>query len=99
MADKLRNLSEVYPAEARATVPYGVRVNDMVYAAGLSAADPVTGQVTGDIKQQTAVALQHMKALVERAGGSIDNIARAVGFCTRVEDRDAVDKVWMEMFP
>lgn len=99
MDAKLRNLSEVYPAEPRATVPYGVRVNDMVYATALSGADPVSGKPAGDVKRQTATALAHMQTLVERAGGSIDNVGRAVGFCTKAEDRQLVDDVWMEVFP
>jgi len=99
MAEKLRVLQEIYPPEQKATVPHAVRVNDMVYANGLSGTDPVTGEPQGDLKRQIATALQHMRRLVEKAGGSIDNVGRAVGFCTRVEDRDMVDQVWMDMFP
>ena len=71
----------------------------MVYASGLSGTDPVTGEPCGDLKRQVATALQHMRRLVEKAGGSLDNVGRAVGFCTRVEDRDLVDQVWMDVFP
>lgn len=99
MAEKLRVLQEIYPPEQKATVPHAVRVNDMLYASGLSGTDPVTGEPLGDLKRQIATALQHMRRLVEKAGGSIDNVGRAVGFCTRVEDRDMVDQVWMDMFP
>jgi enamine deaminase RidA (YjgF/YER057c/UK114 family) len=59
----------------------------------------VTAEPQGDLKRQVATALQHMRRLVEKAGGSIDNVGRAVGFCTRVEDRQMVDEVWMDMFP
>ncbi len=99
METKLRWLSEVYPAEARATVPFGVRVNDMLYAAGLSGTDPVSGEPAGGMREQTAKALQHLRTLVERAGGSIDNVGRAAAFCKAVEDRQVVDEVWMELFP
>jgi enamine deaminase RidA (YjgF/YER057c/UK114 family) len=76
-----------------------MRVNDMVYAAGLSPADPVTGEVTGDIRAQTAAALTKLKQLVEGAGGSLDNVGRAAGFCTSLPDRQVVDEVWMTVFP
>jgi 2-iminobutanoate/2-iminopropanoate deaminase len=99
MADTLRVLQEIYPPEPKATVPHAVVVNNMVYASGLSGTDPVTGQPCGDLKRQVATALQHMRRLIEKAGGSLDNIGRAVGFCTRVEDRDLVDQVWMDVFP
>lgn len=77
----------------------GVRVNDLVYTTSLSGIDLVTGKPQGDVKRQTATALARMRTLVERAGGSIDNIGRAVGFCTTVEDRDLVDEVWTTLFP
>src|SRR5215213_1063014 len=99
MAEKLRVLQEIYPPEQKATVPHAIRVTDMIYASGLSGTDPVTGEPQGDLKRQIATALQHMRRQVEKAGGSIDNVGRAVGFCTRVEDRDMVDQVWMDMFP
>src|SRR5215212_6050356 len=99
MADQLRVFHEIYPQDRKATVPHAVVVNDMVYASGLSGTDPVTGEPCGDLKRQVATALQHMPRLVETAGGSLDNVGRAVGFCTRVEDRDMVDQVWMDMFP
>jgi len=99
MPDKLRVLQEIYPSERKATVPHAVVINDMIYASGLSGTDPVTGEPCGDLKRQVATALQHMRRLVEKAGGSLDNVGRAVGFCTRVEDRDLVDQVWMDVFP
>ena len=99
MADKLRVFQEIYPPEPKATVPHAVVINDMVYACGLSGTDPVSGEPCGDLKRQIATALQHMRRLVEKAGGSLDHVGRAVGFCTRVEDRDLVDQVWMDVFP
>jgi enamine deaminase RidA (YjgF/YER057c/UK114 family) len=83
----------------KSTVPLGVRVNDMVYTTSLSAADPVTGECSGDIKEQTRKALERMKEMIERAGGTLDNVARGVGYCTTPEDRTPVDQVWMEFFP
>jgi 2-iminobutanoate/2-iminopropanoate deaminase len=99
MAHELRTFQEIYPPERKATVPHAVLVNSMVYASGLSGTDAVTGEPCGDLKRQVATALQHMRRLVEKAGGSLDNVGRAVGFCTRVEDRDLVDQVWMDVFP
>jgi 2-iminobutanoate/2-iminopropanoate deaminase len=80
-------------------MPLGFRINKTIYASGLAGVDPVTGEPAGDLKRQIGTALQHMRRMVERAGGSIDNVGRAVGFCTRVEDRDIVDQVWMDLFP
>ena len=99
MPEKLRRLSEIYPSVQTASIPHGLRINDVVYASGLAGIDPVTGEPQGDLRRQTATALSHMRRLVERAGGSIDNVGRAVGFCTKAEDRSLVDEVWMTLFP
>ena len=99
MAPELQRLQEIYPHDQRATLPLGLRVNDVVYATGLAGIDLITGKPRGDVRQQTALALEHLRALVERAGASLDNVARAVAFCTSVEDRNLVDKVWMSVFP
>jgi len=99
MAAPLKQIYEIYPSAPQALLPLGVRVNDMVYAESLNAADPVTGAVSGDIKEQTSAALGKLRDLMTRAGGSLDNVGRAVGFCTTAEHRNAVDEVWMTVFP
>ncbi|MPZ48611.1 MAG: hypothetical protein GEU75_04735 [Dehalococcoidia bacterium] len=99
MPATLKRLNEVYPSDVKSTVPLGLRINDMLYTTSLNAADPVTGEISGDIREQTAKTLQNLKDMVEKAGGTLDNVARGVGYCTTPDDRTPVDEVWMEMFP
>ena len=87
---KLTQLFEIYPEAPGATMPLGVRVNDLVYAGGLAGVDSVNGAPQGDLVAQTQTALAHLAAAVEGAGGSIDDIGRAVAFVTKPEDRMAV---------
>jgi enamine deaminase RidA (YjgF/YER057c/UK114 family) len=96
---KLTQLYEIYPDAAGATMPLGVRVNDLVYAGGLSGIDPVSSAPTGDLVAQTETALAHLAAAVEGADGSTGNIGRAVAFVTKAEDRMAVYGPWDAMFP
>ena len=44
-------------------------------------------------------ALKHVKTLMEKGGGSLDNVARCVGYVTTPEDRLAVYAPWDELFP
>jgi len=99
MATKLRSFYEVYPTDARAPVPYGIRINDMVYGGGIDGANPVTGALVADTEQQMRVALEKVKVLVAGAGGSLANVARATGFCTTEADRRRIDEVWLSVFP
>lgn len=96
---KRNELFEIYPGTAGATMPFGVRAGDLVYAGGLSGTDPVSGAPVGDLLAQTETALSHLAAAVEGAGGSIDNIGRATAFVTKAEDRMAVYDPWDAMFP
>ncbi|MCD6073642.1 MAG: RidA family protein, partial [Rhodospirillales bacterium] len=96
---ELTRFFEVYPDRPGATVPLGVCVDDVVYANGLAGIDVVTGVPADGLEAQTRLALNHLQTLVEGAGGSIDNIGRAVAYVTKVEDRDAVYGPWDAMFP
>ena len=98
MAD-IQTMFEVYPSNQKATIPHGIRVNDTVYAGGIAGVDPVTGELAGDFRAQMELALTHVKTLVEKAGGTLDNVARCVGYVTNVEARGPVYEPWDELFP
>ncbi|MEE2760989.1 MAG: RidA family protein [Pseudomonadota bacterium] len=92
-------LFEIYPEAVGATIPLGIRTGDLVYAGGLSGTDPVTGVPVGSLAEQTEFALRQLAAAVEGAGGSTDNIGRAVAYVTKAEDRLTVYDSWDAMFP
>lgn len=98
MAD-IERLFEVYPSSQQATIPHGIRVNDTVYAGGIAGVDTVTGEPAGDLKAQMELALAHVKTLVEKAGGTLDNVARCVGYVTNIEARGPVYEPWDALFP
>ena len=95
----LKRFFEIYPDVANAARPLGVCIDDLVYANGISGIDPVTGEAPASLAAQTQLCLDHLRTLVESAGGSIDNIGRAVAYVTKVEDRDPVYAPWNAMFP
>lgn len=95
----LSRMSEVYPRDEKATVPYGYRINDVIYAGSLPGTRPASGEAVGDAPAQMEEALKHVKTLMEKGGGSLDNVARCVGYVTTPEDRLAVYAPWDELFP
>jgi len=98
MAD-INHMFEVYPRDPKATVPYGFRVNDMIYAGSIPGTHPASGEAVGDAPAQMEEALKHVKTLVEKGGASLDNVARCVGYVTNPDDRLAVYAPWDEVFP
>src|SRR4051794_34210594 len=71
----------------------------MIYASALTGADPATGQAPGELVAQMEQALRNMQALVERGGGSLDNVGRVTGIVNRPEERDAIYDPWDALFP
>jgi hypothetical protein len=56
----LRKVYEIYPAEPRATMPIGIRVDNWLYGS-VSGIDPLTGRFEGDTPAQTRAAVAAMK--------------------------------------
>ena len=96
---QLSSFHEIYADLPGATMPIAVQADGLVYAAGLTGVDMVTGTPADGLRAQVAQALDHMQTGVEGAGGSLDNVARAVAYVNAAEDRDPVYEPWDELFP
>lgn len=94
----VKRLYEIFPNTPHSAQPLGIRVNDTIYAGGLVGADPETGELAPDLESQMALALEHLKTLVERGGASLDNVGRCVAYVTTPDHREPTDAVWMKVF-
>ncbi|MCV7108798.1 RidA family protein [Mycolicibacterium chitae] len=69
------------------TYSYGVRAGDTLHIAGMvsfAADGAIVGE--GDIEAQAEQAMKNMKAVVEAAGGSMDDIVRTTTYLVDVAD-------------
>ena len=73
MAGKRRSV-HVEGVEHGAPIPMGARVGNMLFSSGIMGTDPATGKAPEDLGQQCEFAFAHMKALVENAGGTVEDI-------------------------
>jgi 2-iminobutanoate/2-iminopropanoate deaminase len=86
----------------KAIGPYSqaVRANGFVYISGQGAIDPATGAlVAGGIAEQTARALDNLKAIVEAAGSSLDHAVKVTVFLKDMNDFAAMNEVYARYFP
>jgi enamine deaminase RidA (YjgF/YER057c/UK114 family) len=67
MATNLRELYEIYPAEPRAAMPIGIRVDDWLYGS-VSGVDPLTRRFSGDMLTQMPVAVAALKHVLASGG-------------------------------
>jgi 2-iminobutanoate/2-iminopropanoate deaminase len=84
-------------AAPKAIGPYeqAVKINGFIYTAGQIALDPKTGNlVDGDIAAQTKQVLENLKAVVEAAGSSMDQVIKATVFLKSMSDFAAMNEVY-----
>lgn len=86
----------------KAIGPYSqaVRANGFIYISGQGAIDPATGAlVAGGIAEQTARALDNLKAIVEAGGSSLDHAVKVTVFLKDMNDFAAMNEVYTRYFP
>jgi 2-iminobutanoate/2-iminopropanoate deaminase len=86
---------------AKAIGPYSpaLKVGNLLFLSGSIPLDPSTGQlVEGGIKEQTTRVMENIKALLEAAGASFNNIARTTVFMVDLGEFGAMNEVYSGYF-
>jgi 2-iminobutanoate/2-iminopropanoate deaminase len=82
--------------------PYSqaILVEPFLFTAGQVGLDPATGQlVPGGVEAEARQALCNLQAVVEAAGGRLDDVVKCTLFLTRMSDFKAVNAIYAEFFP
>ena len=91
------------PNATKPTAPYSqaVKVGNIVYLAGACGDDPKTDQIVGngDIKIEAKYALENIKAAVEAAGGTMENIVKMNVFVKDIKMMKDFNEVYSQYFP
>lgn len=81
--------------------PYSqaIQVGNLVYTSGQIPIDPATGSfVEGDVKEQARQSLTNVKAILEEAGLTLDNVVKTTVFLADMNDFSDVNAVYAEFF-
>jgi 2-iminobutanoate/2-iminopropanoate deaminase len=81
--------------------PYSqaILVNGMLYTSGQIPLDPFNGQVVeGGIKEQTLQVMKNLKAILDEAGTSFENVIKTTCFLYDMGDFVAFNEVYGEYF-
>lgn len=81
--------------------PYGqaIQVGNLVFASGQIPIDPATGSfVEGGVKEQARQSLTNVKAILEEAGLTLDNVVKTTVFLADMNDFADVNAVYAEFF-
>jgi 2-iminobutanoate/2-iminopropanoate deaminase len=85
------------PNAPAAIGPYSQAIcsGDFLYTSGQVALDPVSGQfVAGDIAEQTLRVLENLKAVLEAAGSSLEQVVKTTVFLKDMNDFAAMNSVY-----
>ncbi|MSS71303.1 MAG: hypothetical protein EXS64_07420 [Candidatus Latescibacteria bacterium] len=81
--------------------PYsqGVLAGDTLYVSAVGPVDPATGEVAGDtIEAQAARAIENVRAIVQAAGGTLDDVVKVTAFLADLADFQKFNAVYQQHF-
>jgi 2-iminobutanoate/2-iminopropanoate deaminase len=79
--------------------PQAVRAGDLLYISGTVPVDPQTGEVVErDIRTQTRQVMTSIKAIVEAAGGTMNDLVKVNVHLSDAKDWPAMNEVYRDFF-
>lgn len=88
----------------KAIGPYSQAINykkeklNVVYTSGQLPINPITGEMPDDIASQTKESLQNVKAVLESADLSMDNVVKTTVYLADMNDFAAMNEVYNKYF-
>jgi len=80
--------------------PYsqGVKVNGMFYSSGQIALTPEGEMLGDDVVLQTKQVFANLRAVLEEAGTSLDNVVKVMAFVADINDFAVVNEIYAQAF-
>ena len=100
-AEPSRHFVNLSPNPSRASLPFsdGVLVGDTLYLSGSIGLDPKTDRAAADPRTEAKLAMDHVKATVEAAGLTMDDVVSMQVHCTDLTLYDLFNEVYRGYFP
>lgn len=83
----------------RFPVPNASRIGNIVVSGSIQGKDPVTLAVPDSLEEQCANMFSNMRAIIEAAGGTTDDIIKVTVFICDRNNREPLNAEWVRMFP
>ena len=80
--------------------PYSqaIEANGMVFASGQIGVNPATGEAPEGVEAQAEQALTNLKAVLEAAGTSLENVVKTTVFLQSMDDFAAINAIYAKYF-
>jgi enamine deaminase RidA (YjgF/YER057c/UK114 family) len=80
-------------------IPTAARVGPLVASGGILGMDPTDGTIPDDLEQQIELAFANVSAVMDAAGGTVEDIVKFTCFVPDRGSRDLINASWLSMFP
>lgn len=80
-------------------IPAAARIGNMVASGIIYGLDVTTGKPATSLEEQARLMFHHLKAIVEEAGGNVEDILKLNLWMVDRSKREAVNAEWLKMFP
>lgn len=80
-------------------IPAGSVVGNLLATGRITGRDPVSGAIPPTLPEQITNMLGHVQAIVEAAGGTMEDIVKLNVYMQDPSQRGALNEVWLRLFP
>lgn len=94
-----RKTIQIPGVQHSAPIPFGARVDNVVYSSAIQGINADTGELGEDVFEQGRQCFRNLRTFLTAAGATPDDIVRMTCFLADLKDRDAINQPWLEMFP
>jgi 2-iminobutanoate/2-iminopropanoate deaminase len=97
--DKAPKAIGPYSQAVKVSTGHALGPGGLIFLSGQIPLDPATGQlVSGDIKAQTKRVIENLKAVLEAAGSSLENVVKTTVFLKNMDDFVPMNEVYAQYF-
>lgn len=80
-------------------IPAASRIGSLLVSGALTGRDPRTREMPASLDEQCANVFGHVRALMDAAGGTTEDIVRLTVHLVDYRDRGGLNREWLAMFP
>lgn len=97
---KKQVVSTTRAAAPKAPYSQGIVYGDLLFVSGAGPIDPNTQEfISGSLEEEARATLNNVKAIIEAAGFSMDNVLKVTVFLADFDDFSRFNEVYKEFFP
>lgn len=80
-------------------IPNAAMIDNVLMSGVINGVDPATGSVAHGMESQCLFMFAHVRAIVDAAGGSTDDILKMTVWMRDRSNREPLNREWLQMFP